>query len=132
MKATKMVEYAARDIGLYEAGQDLSAEDKADILVILNMMLKSWENDGIEMGYSDVELDDELYVPEEHELAVRFNLALMIAPQYEHAQVSPIIISEGPRLYRKVRDYYTKPGDMVLDRTLTHTTNRRRFNILND
>jgi len=133
MKAKLLVKDAAKDLSLVESGEDLEAEDYSDILRMLNAMMFSWENDGINMGWSEVGLEDEVYIPENHVLGVRFALALMIAPQYSQAQISPLLAAEGPRLYQKIRDYYGIPEEAEFDLTLTRLGwDTHGWNIIHD
>lgn len=49
MTALQLCEAAAKDLGIYGAGEDLSAADGADMLLRLNWMLKSWQADGVNL-----------------------------------------------------------------------------------
>lgn len=49
MTARQLCQAAAKDLGVYSAGEDLSAADGADMMLRLTWMLKSWQADGVNL-----------------------------------------------------------------------------------
>lgn len=69
----------------------LTAEEGQDGLVSLNDMMAEWSEDGIDIGYEELDdTDDELFVNAGSLGAIKSNLAMYIAPEYGRL-VSPML-----------------------------------------
>lgn len=66
-----------------DAGESIEAEDYADGVRALNLMMRRWEASGIALGWSDVSApEDVMPVPAEAEEAIGYNLALRLRARY--------------------------------------------------
>lgn len=88
--ARDVIALALKDIGVLAAEDPVEAADAADALDTLNQMLTMWEAEGINLGFAEVALGTALNVPKFALLAIRHNLAVLLAPSYG-AQASPTI-----------------------------------------
>lgn len=75
-----------------DAGEAVEAEDAADGIRALNLMLRAWEADGIALGWLDVSSPaDVLPVPPEAEEAIGYNLALKLRARYGVALEADVV-----------------------------------------
>lgn len=109
--ALDMVNRVAKTAKILAAGETLEAEDAQDILKSLNEMLHGWELEGIALGHTDMALTDEVYLPDSHLKAIRWNLALEISGEYE-TDVNPIHIGFAEAGKRMLQAYYSSPGEL--------------------
>ena len=82
--ALHIIERAFSKIGVVAAETPLSASEKEDGLDTLNDMLSEWGTNGTLQGALPVaEVGDELDVPRYSEGALKSNLAVRLAPEYD-------------------------------------------------
>jgi len=89
-------------IGAIEAGDAPSAEDASTGLDGLNEMLHAWEREGIDYQHTDLALSDSLTLDATQIEAVRYNLAVRLAPEYG-APASQEITAIAQRGYAALR-----------------------------
>lgn len=80
--ALDVISLALKDIGVLAAEESAQASEAADALDTLNQMLVLWEAEGINLGFAEVALGTTLNVPKHAILAIRHNLAVLLAPSY--------------------------------------------------
>lgn len=103
-------------LGVLQETEVMSAEQGAHGLRALNELMADWQQDGIDLQYYfQSSLADDAPIPDHAALAVKYYLAMALAPFYEK-RVSPEFIALGSRYYaRLVRDAVVsamRPADM--------------------
>lgn len=88
--ANDVISLALKDIGVLAAEESAEAADAQDGLDTLNQMLVTWEAQGISLGFAEVGLSTALNIPKFAILAIRHNLAVLLAPSYS-TQADPTI-----------------------------------------
>lgn len=108
---------AARLINVLAEGEQLNANQTADMLKVLASMLASWESEGIPLsGLVGATLASatELPLPATHDDAVQFNLAVMLAPEYGQ-QPSPIVMERADKTFRVLQGSYASDITMAVE-----------------
>ena len=85
---TTMINDAAELVKVKGQSQALSSAKQVKYLRRLNQMLQSWRNNGIDLGLDLMTSGETIYVDEADELAIFYNLAVMIA-QDENKPILP-------------------------------------------
>lgn len=125
--ALDIVRLALMDIGEYEAGETLSAEDAKDGTTMLNNMLHGWKLKDIDIQHVTVAQSDTLRVPDEYLLGIQLNLAVLLAPQYG-ATTPPEVANEASNQLVSIRAAtmeYT--DDLKVDKALDVRYSDRRL-----
>lgn len=100
--ANDVITRALRMIGVLAAGEAASAEDAADALGALNDMLRDWEADGVSLGFAPLSsVGGALGVPDDALRAIKFNLAVELAPEYS-TEPSPTVLNTARDTYRQL------------------------------
>lgn len=82
--AIQIVNGAAEEIGVKTAEMPLEASDAQVILDRMNDMLMEWADEGLTPEFDEVtSLTDTVYVDRSAVAAIKFNLALRIAPTFQ-------------------------------------------------
>lgn len=93
---------ALRLLGVLAETQTLSAEQGADGLLTLNDLLTEWEAQGIHLGhYTQTSLADEFPGEVSCFAAVKYNLAVHLAPHYA-VKVRPEVGALAGNFYRRL------------------------------
>lgn len=121
--ALTIIEDAHSEIGVKSEGESLTAAQSADALRSLNSMVAAWELEGIAIGAPTWALSDTITLPENHMDALKYNLAVRLAPRYER-QVSSIVVQAAKDGYLALQAAYGDPNEMEVDTALLP---RRRF-----
>ena len=117
--AIDMVTRALRLVNIMEAGEVAQAEDAVDGLAGLNEMVNGWENSGIHIGWSNVAQDDTLLVHDKYLEAIRYNLAIRLAAEYDGIDASPLIVAVAVSQFRALQmNTFEYDDDMQTDRGL--------------
>ena len=125
-KARTVVQSALGLLRVVAEGETMSAEQATDGLRVMNEMLHGLKGEGINLGYADIELDDDLPLPNEHIRPVRFLLAVDLAAEYGSALTPEV--SVGAQNGRKIlRAAYRQIDTLKTDRAL-HSRIYRRYN----
>jgi len=105
VKALDVISGALVLLGIRVAESPIEANESQDGLNALNDMLAEWNTDGIRLGFETLSgVEEELYVPDGALGAIKANLAVYIAPEYERS-VSPALAqraSDGKRTARSL------------------------------
>jgi len=83
MQNVDVIKGALQLLGVLHVGQPVSADDGALGLTVMNAMLAEWEEDSIDIGYfeqDDIDAESPVEMPDL--LAVQYNLAVYLAPQF--------------------------------------------------
>lgn len=92
-------------LGVVGETEPLSAEQGAHGLRMLNEMLAEWEADGLDLAYFEQDdINDESPIQNSEAGAVKYNLAIDLAPHYGKAVAPEIAARAGKYLYRLKRD----------------------------
>ncbi|WP_312321180.1 packaged DNA stabilization gp4 family protein [Stenotrophomonas sp.] len=79
----QIVRDALSILRVVDAREAPEAEDEQDGIRALNLMMRAWEADGLNLGWSDVSNPaDELPIPPENEEAITYNLAKRLQSRY--------------------------------------------------
>lgn len=92
-------------LGVLAESEPMSAEQGALGLRVLNELMADWQQDGVDLQfYEQTSLADDTPIPDHAALAVKYYLAMALAPYFER-QVTPEFVALGNRYYaRLVRD----------------------------
>lgn len=78
-----IIRAALGHLRVIDAMEAVEAEDSRDAIQALNRMMRRWEADGVNLGWSDVDNPDDLLpAPPEAEEAIGYNLALRLRANY--------------------------------------------------
>lgn len=89
-------------IGVIAEVQNATPEQTDIGLRVLNEMLDDWRARGVDLEFSpQSEVSDETPIPDEAIVAVKYGLAVMLAPYFEQ-QVSPLIIAVASSAYNRI------------------------------
>lgn len=84
MTVDELIKRSLRLIKVIDAGAEISAEDAAIAIPILNQMMARWEEDGVAVGWADVdETADTVPGPNSALRGIAYNFALELAPEYD-------------------------------------------------
>lgn len=82
-KVIDIIRDALSGLRVLDAREAPEAEDMADAMRVLNLMMARWETSGIAVGWSPVSnSNDDMPVPPEAEECIGAQLALRLAPRY--------------------------------------------------
>lgn len=109
-----LIKGALKEIGVLASGEDPDASDSDDALTILNEMIAGWEMEGIAIGAQTWTLATAIPLPANHTGAIRYNLAVRLAPSYG-SQVSNLTVQMADDGYRNLQTAYGDPIDMDID-----------------
>lgn len=111
MQALEVVTRALRIVGVGVGGEALAAQESASGLAMLNAMLHSWVLEGVGGGHTDLDLTDEMAVPDNHIDAIVYNLAVRAAPELE-GSVDQRIADLAVSTFQTLRSAYLDIDDM--------------------
>lgn len=123
MTANDIIKGAFRLIAVIQPGEDLTASEAADGLSALNHMLHQWP---VDLQHEDLALTDTLRVPPDHIRAIRYNLAIEIAPEFGK-QIPAAVAKIADETYRQIKNEYANPA-----RLDTRQFGARRYDINRD
>lgn len=127
MNVQTILNDAATLAGSKATGQDLSGDQNALYLRTLNRLLHSWLIENIDLGFSDVDATDELYIEQSEELAVVYNLASLIY-EAESRPINQAVYMRAGELYSTLQAKHLERSEAEMPRALTRS---KRFNIIN-
>lgn len=125
---------AARLIGVLADGEQLSANQTADMLTAMQSMLASWESEGITLSGlvgATLAAATELPLPATHDDAVQFNLAMMLAAEYG-VQPSPIVVDRADKTFRVLQGSYASDITMVPELAMLRAGRSTRWGYLDE
>ena len=104
-------------INALEEGESPSNEMQADALDSLNDMLNAWNDKGIGVDAGDLTLTEDFPVDGNERRAIRYNLAVELAPEYG-SNVSPFVYETAKDSYRWMQAKYTSISEVKFDTSL--------------
>lgn len=117
--ARDIVERAFRKLGVVASDEPMTADQAANGIDALNMMMHGWLLDGIDIGHTDLELADVFTMEPQFEEGCVYLLAERLSPDY----AAPANFSTSDFRKRLSAAYLIIP-DTKFDRTMTR---RRSF-----
>lgn len=138
MTALDIIKGAMRLIGVLAAGEVPRAEDAQDALLSLNAMINDWQNEPLidaELSpYDSLAEDNPLQAG--YEKALKYNLAVELAPEYGKAATIPaLVVSEALNSKAKIKRAVIANREDLLecdDALLINEQNRGVYNISTD
>ena len=80
----RMLKRALRLIRVIDAGDSTTSFDSSTAIDVLNEMMARWEEDGVSVGWVDVdEVSDTVAAPDSALRAIQYNWAVELAPEYD-------------------------------------------------
>ena len=115
--ARDVITRALRLIEVQGDGTDLTAERGVDALASLNELLHYWELEGIKIGHVDFTLDTEVTLQKNHIRALRYNLAVELAPEFD-AVVPEYVYIQAAKTLQQLKHEYFVPQRASFDQEL--------------
>jgi hypothetical protein len=103
--AHDVITRALRFAGVLASGETPAADDAADALTSLNLMLAGWEAEGIRMGLAPLALTDTLHIPDAHLDGVVMQLAMILCQEYGR-QPGPVLLTRANQTRRALQAAY--------------------------
>lgn len=118
MTNAELIASALRLLGVLIEGQSMTAEQGADGLATLNDLLAEWESQGVQLGhFPQVSTTDEADYRAEDLIAIRYNLALHLAPEYGVA-IRPDVGALASVYHRRLLNVAVY--DKLVEQDMTH------------
>lgn len=130
--ASDIITRALKLVRAVPAGETPSDEEMTDALDALNDMLHSWALKGIDVGHTTLGLTDTVTLPDAYLKAVRYNLAVELAPEYG-VPLAPEIVHQATIELSRLHIDQHSVEEVDFDRTLTAlVAHGDRYSILTD
>ena len=82
MTANELIRRSLRSLGVLYHNESPTSDEATDALATLNDMLNAWLLEGMDLEvYENLELTDTLPYPDDHISAMRYGLAVELAPK---------------------------------------------------
>lgn len=117
MTVLNLIKRAMSTLGILQTQEEPEAAEAQDVLSILNSMLKAWELEGIKLAHVDMLLTDTVPYPDNHIDPIVYNLAVMIAPEFE-VSTRADVIQMAENGYRNLQNYYHDATELSVDTAL--------------
>ncbi len=115
--ALDIITGSLRLLGKLQSGEVPTAAEGADALVTMNLMLHAWRDQGLDIEHSDYALSDTVPLQSNHLHALRYQLAVELAPEYGVA-VTPLLLGAAQEYMRGLQAFYSDPGLLSCDPAL--------------
>lgn len=103
---TALVLRAGKKIGAHSIANPMDPNDIADSARTLNSMLHQWLSDGIDIGFTPIDLPgEEVNEPPDTTNAIINNLAIQLAPEFD-TPVSPQLQANADGNFFKIKELY--------------------------
>lgn len=117
-----LIKRAMRSLGVLHHAESPTADEAADALNTLNDMLNSWRLEGIDLEHIEGELTDEVPYSNESIPAIRYNLAMELAPEFG-VEPSMVIVARATNAYRALQAEYSDPDELRADEVFRYIPN---------
>ena len=118
MTANELIRRSLRSLGVLYHNESPTNDEANDALATLNDMLNAWLLEGMDLEvYENLELTDTLPYPDDHISAMRYGLAVELAPEYG-VQVSTEVAAMAGKTYTALRAFYCDPDTLSTDSML--------------
>lgn len=124
--ARTLIKGSLRLLRIIAEGEEMSADQARDALEVMNDMLHGLKGEGIDLGYANITLDDDLPLPREHIKPVRFLLAVDLAAEYG-SNLTPEVATTAQDGKTILQAAYRRIETLKTDRAL-HSRLYRRYN----
>lgn len=124
--ANDIITGALRLLGVVASGEAYPADQAADGLTALNQMIAALKTDGIDMGLSPLTLAATVGVPDDEIKALRYLLAVDLAPEYSMAPPDVVAV-QAERGRTALQAKYAVVGTLTLDTSLVCTPLQKRW-----
>ena len=114
----QLINRSLKLINALEEGETPTNEVYADSLAALNDMLNEWQDKGISVGNGDLILTDTFPVDESELKAVRYLLAVELAPEFGRDPPQTVYVTADAQ-YNRLRAKYFKVNEMTLPMSLS-------------
>ena len=111
--ASDFLNQASRLAGSRSDGGTLSGEKTTIYLGLLNQYLQNLQSEGVKYNLSTLASADTVYIPQEDELAIRYNLAVLIAED-TGLPIDTRIIIRAKELENSLFDRYLSDEELDL------------------
>jgi hypothetical protein len=96
-------------------------------MATFNDMLNQWRQKSVDLEFFEfTTLDDVIPYPQDHMMAFRYNLAVMIAPEFG-IKVSDVIAALAMDSFLNLQNQYMNPPELKMPDIFTRGANRRIF-----
>lgn len=119
--AREVVTDALKYIQVIHPGRSPSADEMTDGVRSLNLMLHSFEAEGIKLGFADITVDDDVPLADKFIRGVTYLLAIDLAPGYG-TEVSPEVAINAAQSKTFLQTAFTEIPKLEMD---TGLRNRR-------
>ena len=116
--AQDLINKSAKQAGILPQGQTLEAGVNSDALDILNLMIASMRNDGIDLGVPKLVASDTIIIDDADEEALKISLTLRLMLEFRRP-IQPGLSEVGRIKMAELQAKYSTINEMVLDRALT-------------
>lgn len=120
--AKTLIDDAAELAKIKGMSQTLPASLSTRYLRLLNEMLESWRNEGVDLGLSTLAASDTIYVDDSDILSIRYQLTELIA-ESANKPLNPNIISRSAELFKSLRAKYFSQRELEQPELLLNYTN---------
>lgn len=111
-KVLEVINRAFSLIGVRSSEVALTANEKSDAIETLNDMMTEQDADGLMLGYSIVESEtDEVTVPDWSLNAIKANLAVLLAPEYDR-QITQALADRASEAFRAIKNRAIEIGEV--------------------
>lgn len=116
-----IVTRSMRLLGVLQSGENPSAEESEDGMAALNDMLNAWADQGVDLEFFEfTSINDTVPYPEDHMAALRYNLAIELAPEFG-VEVSEAIAVRAKQYFDALQVKYSNPDTLSADAGLLLT-----------
>lgn len=115
--AQEIINGALRLLAVIQTGETPTSSESDDSLDALNQMLSGWADQGIDLEHADLVLGDTLPYQDNHLAAIRYSLAVELAPEFGKS-ITPEIADRQDRYFRGLQAVYADPSLLGTDAAL--------------
>ena len=117
MNVAQQINRSLKLINALEEGESPTNEVQTDALNALNDLLNDWVDRGIGVDQGDLTLTDEFPVDGSDARAIRYNLAVELAPEYGR-NVPPTVYQTAMDTFTRIKAKYFTVSEIDFDNSL--------------